>query len=110
MTAALRIDTHRRLIHDEHIGAAVQHLQQLDALLAQGLAARPGLAQLGIYLYYLPAYSPELTRIEPVFKQVKIKERVAQLGMVTNAILALVKLLARSMGEVHGRLRIEPQA
>jgi transposase len=34
-------------------------------------AARPGLAGLGIYLYYLPPYSPELNRIEPVFKQVK---------------------------------------
>jgi transposase len=34
-------------------------------------AARLGLAKLGIYLYYLPAYSPELNRIEPVFKQVK---------------------------------------
>jgi transposase len=34
-------------------------------------AARPGLAKVGIYLYYLPAYSPELNRIEPVFKQVK---------------------------------------
>ena len=34
-------------------------------------AARPTLARLGIYLYYLPAYSPELNRIEPVFKQVK---------------------------------------
>jgi transposase len=37
-------------------------------------AARPGLAGLGIYLYYLPAYSPELNRIEPVFKQVKHHE------------------------------------
>jgi transposase len=34
-------------------------------------AARPALAKLGIFLYYLPAYSPELNRIEPVFKQVK---------------------------------------
>ena len=34
-------------------------------------AARPALARLGVYLYYLPAYSPELNRIEPVFKQVK---------------------------------------
>lgn len=34
-------------------------------------AARPGLAKLGVFLYYLPAYSPELNRIEPVFKQVK---------------------------------------
>ena len=37
-------------------------------------AARPGLAQRGIYLYYLPAYSPELNRIEPVFKQLKHHE------------------------------------
>jgi transposase len=34
-------------------------------------AARRDLARLGIYLYYLPAYSPELNRIEPIFKQVK---------------------------------------
>ena len=34
-------------------------------------AVRPSLAKLGIYLYYLPAYSPELNRIESVFKQVK---------------------------------------
>jgi transposase len=37
-------------------------------------AARPGLAKLGLYLYYLPAYSPELNEIEPVFKQVKHHE------------------------------------
>ena len=37
-------------------------------------AARPGLAKLGIYLYYLPAYSPEFNRIEPVFKQIKHHE------------------------------------
>jgi putative transposase len=37
-------------------------------------AARPGLAQQGIYLYYLPTYSPELNEIEPVFKQVKHHE------------------------------------
>src|SRR5262249_43648256 len=37
-------------------------------------AARPGLAALGIYLCYLPAYSPELNEIECVFKQVKHHE------------------------------------
>jgi transposase len=37
-------------------------------------AARPGLAGLGIYLYYRPPYSPELDRIEPVFGQVKHHE------------------------------------
>ena len=34
-------------------------------------AARPGLAKLGVFLYYLPPYSPQLNRIEPVFKQIK---------------------------------------
>ena len=37
-------------------------------------AARSGLAKEGIYLDYLPAYSPELNRIEAVFKQVKHHE------------------------------------
>ena len=37
-------------------------------------AARPALAEAGIYLYYLPAYSPELNEIEAVFKQVKHHE------------------------------------
>ena len=37
-------------------------------------AARPELAKLRIYLYYLPPYSPELNEIEPVFKQVKHHE------------------------------------
>jgi putative transposase len=37
-------------------------------------ANRKELARQGIYLYYLPAYSPELNRIEPVFKQVKHHE------------------------------------
>lgn len=34
-------------------------------------AARLSLSRMGIYLYYLPAYSPELNLIESVFKQVK---------------------------------------
>jgi transposase len=37
-------------------------------------AQRRDLARQGIYLYYLPAYSPELNRIEPVFRQVKYQE------------------------------------
>jgi putative transposase len=36
--------------------------------------ARAVLCRLGIYLYYLPAYSPELNLIEPVFRQVKHQE------------------------------------
>ena len=37
-------------------------------------AARRGLAARGIYLYFLPPYSPELNRIEGVFRQVKHHE------------------------------------
>jgi transposase len=41
-----------------HVGKAVR-------------SARPALRREGIYLYYLPAYSPELNRIEGVFRQIK---------------------------------------
>jgi putative transposase len=37
-------------------------------------SARKGLAASGVYLYFLPPYSPELNRIEPVFRQVKHQE------------------------------------
>ncbi len=37
-------------------------------------AERPALAKLGIYLYYLPPYSPKLNAIEAVFRQVKYQE------------------------------------
>lgn len=37
-------------------------------------AARAGLARRGIYLYYLPAYSPEPNRIEAVFGQVEHRD------------------------------------
>src|SRR5512147_747075 len=37
-------------------------------------AARAGLARRGIYLYFLPPYSPELNAIEPVVRQVKYDE------------------------------------
>jgi putative transposase len=37
-------------------------------------AARPDLARRGIFLYYLPSYSPEFNRIEGVFRQVKYQE------------------------------------
>jgi putative transposase len=36
--------------------------------------ARLALASLGIYLYFLPPYSPELNEIEAVFRQVKYQE------------------------------------
>jgi transposase len=34
-------------------------------------AARPALAREGTCLYYLPAYSPERSRVEPAFRQAK---------------------------------------
>lgn len=34
-------------------------------------AERKALSRAGIYLYFLPPYSPELNAIEPVFKQIK---------------------------------------
>src|SRR5262249_6265581 len=37
-------------------------------------AQRKELSRRGIYLYYLPPYSPKLNEIEPVFKQVKHHE------------------------------------
>jgi putative transposase len=37
-------------------------------------AERRALARRRIYLYYLPAYSPVLNRIEPVFRKVKYQE------------------------------------
>ena len=37
-------------------------------------ARRSELARSGVYLYHLPAYSPELNEIEPLFKQVKHHE------------------------------------
>ena len=36
--------------------------------------ARQELSESGVYLYYLPAHSPELNLIEPVFRQVKHQE------------------------------------
>ena len=50
-------------------------------------AARQGLADAGIYLYFLPPYSPELNRIEPVFRQVKHQE-IPQRSHTTRAGLA----------------------
>jgi putative transposase len=59
-------------------GAAVPRVVVLDNAslhISRAVKARrPELARCGIYLYYLPAYSPELNEIEPVFKQVKHHE------------------------------------
>jgi putative transposase len=46
--------------------------------------ARHGLAATGIYLYFLPPYSPELNQAEPVFRQVKHHE-IPQRSFTTRA-------------------------
>ena len=67
-------------------------------------AARPGLAKRGIYLYYLPAYSPELNRIEPVFKQVKHHD------MPTRSFTSQVDLrIAVEAGFEAFRRRLQPK-
>lgn len=48
--------------------------------------ARQALAALGIYLYYLPPYSPELNLIESVFRQVKHQE-IPQRSFTTGSEL-----------------------
>jgi putative transposase len=46
--------------------------------------ARHGLAASGIFLYFLPPYSPELNQVEPVFRQVKHQE-IPQRSFTTRA-------------------------
>jgi putative transposase len=41
-------------------------------------AAQPGLWEAGIYLYFLPPYSPELNEIEPAFRVIKHHETPAR--------------------------------
>jgi putative transposase len=48
--------------------------------------ARQRLAASGIYLYFLPPYSPELNQLEPVFRQVKHQE-IPQRSFTTRAEL-----------------------
>ncbi len=45
--------------------------QRVDLI---GFLKRKGLAGAGIYLYFLPSYSPALNRIEPVFRQINHQE------------------------------------
>jgi len=67
-------------------------------------AARPGLAKLGIYLYYLPPYSPELNEIEAVFKQVKHHE-IPQRSHTSKAELRA----AVEQGFHRYRLKLRPK-
>jgi transposase len=63
---------------------------------------RRALAPLGIYLYYLPAYSPELNEIESVFKQVKHHEIPQRRYTSKQALRAAV---AQGFARYRGKLR-----
>jgi putative transposase len=64
--------------------------------------ARKGLSELGIYLYYLPPYSPELNRIEAVFRQVKY-QGMPQRSFTTRS--GLREAVERSFAEYDQGLR-----
>jgi putative transposase len=66
-------------------------------------ARRRGLAGRGIYLYYLPPYSPELNRIEPVFRQVKYQEIPVRSYTSKPALREAVENGFNSYGKELGR-------
>jgi transposase len=67
-------------------------------------AARAELTQRGVYLYYLPAYSPELNQIEPVFKQIKHHEMPVR-SFTTKADLR--RAVDESFEQYRQRLRLK---
>jgi transposase len=73
-------------------------------------AERPGLARRGVYLYYLPPYSPELNRVEAVFRQVKY-HRMPRRSHDTLAGLrtAVDAAMRDARDSVAGKRRIKPR-
>ena len=65
--------------------------------------ARPLLRQRGIYLYYLPPYSPELNRIEPVFKAIKHYDLPERRYATWDALEAAIDA---AFGRYHARLTV----
>jgi putative transposase len=76
-------------------------------------AARPALARLGIYLYYLPPYSPERNRIEAVFRQVKYHRMptrsYAELGDLRVAVERALRDHRQSLAEKRSK-KLRPSA
>jgi len=64
-------------------------------------AARADLARRGIYLYFLPAYSPELNEIEQVFRQIKYHEMPERSHTTRTGLREAVE---RSFGNYGRRL------
>jgi transposase len=71
---------------------------------------RRRLARRGIYLYFLPPYSPELNEIEPVFRQIKYHEmpqrsHTTRLGLREAIEAAFIGYGRRLRPKCSGRLR-----
>ena len=54
-------------------------------------AAAPGLRAAGIYLSYLPPYSPALNDIEPIFRPITHDERPERRYTTTSALITAVQ-------------------
>ena len=67
---------------------------------------RPALAELGIYLYYLPPYSPELNEIEALFRQIKHQE-IPQRSHTTGE--GLRQAVEQGFKSYHHKLRCKPR-
>lgn len=64
--------------------------------------ALPRLRRLGVHLFYLPAYSPELNDVEAVFGVIKSQELPERSYRTLEALLAAVQ---RALRRYHHRLR-----
>jgi hypothetical protein len=71
----------------------------------EGFTPLPTLNAADIYLFYLPAYCPELSQIEPIWQDVKHRELVvrsqSQLGNLKQSVDAALARKAASLR--HGR-------
>ncbi len=80
---------------------------------AEVKAARPALAAAGLHLFYLPAYSPELSEIEPIWKALKYQEMtqrsfedlVSLLRAVEQALDAKAEVLLLQVAETDTLLQ-----
>jgi hypothetical protein len=64
-------------------------------------AARPQLRQQGVYLYYLPPYSPELNDIERLFRTIKHHELPERTYSTFDALEAAVQEAFTRVEAVH---------
>jgi putative transposase len=71
--------------------------------------AVPALAELGIHFYFLPAYSPELNAIEPLWRQVKYQELPERSHPTAGALQAAVEQALRDRAQaLDAELTLRP--